>query len=257
MKKITLFLFLMTFTLANSQSIPLDFESTTINYAFTDFDGGVATKISNPQVSGINTSATVMKMVKGSGAVWAGSKILMPSSIDFTTQKEFKVKVLSPVAGKRLNLKFEGPGTYFEKLSAPIKEANVWEELSFDFTGVTGVTNNAIWIVFMFDIGTQGDGSANSTYLFDDVTQGVLSTVNFFETSKIKIYPNSISNYLNIESNNTIGKVAIYNLLGQEVLVKKSDSKLIILETNTLQKGVYIVKVETEGKIITSKISKD
>lgn len=175
MKKIThLFLHLIFFS-GFSQSLPLDFESTTTTYLFTDFDGGVATKISNPQISGINTSETVIQMVKGPGAIWAGSKITMSTPIDFSTQRIFKVKVFSPVAGKRLLLKFEGSGLFFEKLSSPITTANVWEELTFDFTN-EAVNNLNNQIVFMFDFGTQGDGSANSTYLFDDVTQSLGNT---------------------------------------------------------------------------------
>ena len=171
MRKITLFAFLLAFSLGFAQTLPLDFESTTINYSFTDFDGGVATKIANPQISGINTSATVMQMVKGAGAVWAGSKITMANPIDFTTQRMIKVKVFSPVAGMQLMLKFEGTGSFtFQKLSAPVTTANVWEELTFDFSN-DAVNNLNNQIVFMFNFGNQGDGSANSTYLFDDVTQ--------------------------------------------------------------------------------------
>lgn len=172
MKKITLLFFTLISTFGFTQNLPLDFESTTTPYSFIDFDGGVATKIANPQISGINTSANVMQMVKGSGAVWAGSKITMSNPIDFTTERLFKVKVFSPVAGKRLLLKFEGASFAFEKLSSPITTANVWEELTFDFS-TDAVNNLNNQIVFIFDLGTQGDGSPNSTYLFDDVTQSV------------------------------------------------------------------------------------
>lgn len=175
MRKITLLFFLMTFSLGFAQSLPLDFESATTIYSFTDFDGGVATKIPNPQISGINTSATVMQLVKGAGAVWAGSKISMAAPIDFSTERIFKVKVFSPVAGRRLLLKFEGAGPAFEKLSEPITTANVWEELTFDFTN-EAVNNLNNQIVFIFDLGTQGDGGLNSAYLFDDVTQSLGTT---------------------------------------------------------------------------------
>jgi hypothetical protein len=47
--------------------------------------------------------------------------------------------------------------------------------LSFDFTGVAGVNNLNNTIVFIFDLGTAGDGSATSTYLFDDVIQSAVS----------------------------------------------------------------------------------
>jgi hypothetical protein len=45
-----------------------------------------------------------------------------------------------------------------------ITAANTWEELTFDFTNVS-TTNTASDMVFIFDLGTAGDGSANSTYL--------------------------------------------------------------------------------------------
>ncbi len=151
--------------------LPLDFESTTISYTFTNFLGGAVTKIANPQINGINTSATVAKMVKSSGEVYGGSFITMASPVNFATNKIIKVKVFSPVAGKKLLLKFEGSGPTFEKESIGITTANVWQELTFDFAGVAGVNNVNTKIVFIFDLGTQGDGSANSTYLFDDVAQ--------------------------------------------------------------------------------------
>lgn len=170
MRKITSLVFLMIISFGFGQNLPLDFESTTTTYPFTNFDGAVATKIPNPQISGINTSATVMQLVKGAGAVWAGSKITLATPIDFSTNRIFKIKVFSPVAGIKLLLKFEGAGSFFQKLSSPITAANVWEELTFDFSA-EAVNNLNNQIVFMFDFGTQGDGSPNSTYLFDDVTQ--------------------------------------------------------------------------------------
>ena len=170
MKKIITLSFLLIFTLNFAQNLPLNFESTTTTYSFINFDGGVATKIPNPQISGINTSATVMQMVKGAGAVWAGSKITLPSPIDLTTERLIKIKVLSPVAGVKLMLKFEGPSFTFQKSSTAITTANVWEELTFDFSN-DAVNNLNNQIVFMFNFGTQGDGSPNSTYLFDDVIQ--------------------------------------------------------------------------------------
>ena len=170
MKKIIACCFYLMGSLGFSQTLPLDFESTTIPYPFVDFDGGVATKIANPQISGINTSATVMKLVKGPGAIWAGSKIILAAPIDLTTQRVFKIKVFAPEAGKRLLLKFEGNGFVFQKLSSPIVNANTWEELTFDFSS-DAVNNLNHEIAFIFDSNATGDAGLNSTYLFDDVTQ--------------------------------------------------------------------------------------
>lgn len=238
-------------------TLPLTFESSTVNYSFIDFDGGAVTKIANPQSSGANTSATVAQMVKGAGAGWAGSKIIMASPIDFSVNKIFKVKVWSPVAGKKLLLKFEGAGAPFELESAPIATANTWQELTFDYTSVGGVNNLNNQIVFIFDLGTAGDGSANSTYLFDDVIQTNTLSVAKFETASVKMYPNPVKSTLTIDANSTIEKVAVYNLLGQEVLVRNPKSNSTTLQTGGLQKGVYIVRTNVDGNVTTSKIIKD
>ncbi len=242
----------------NDLVLPIDFESSAITYSFTDFDGGAATKIANPHSTGINTSANVAQIVKGAGAVWAGSYLTLPTPVDFSTNKIFKVKVWSPVAGKKLLLKFEGGASgSFEKESTPIAAANTWEELTFDFSAVGGVNNLNNKIVLIFDLGTAGDGSANSTYLLDDIVQtNTLATIDF-KASKVSMYPNPTSSYLTIEANSTINRVVVYNILGQEVLAKSPKSNATTLLTAELKKGIYLVKTEVDGKVSTTKIIKE
>ena len=54
----------VTVTYSAQIGLPLDFESTTLNYNFVNFDGGACTRITNPFPGGINTSSKVVKMVK-------------------------------------------------------------------------------------------------------------------------------------------------------------------------------------------------
>lgn len=157
-------------TMAQAPTLPLDFESTTVNYAFTDFDGGAATKIANPQIGGINTSANVAQMVKNAGQPWAGAYLTLAAPIDFSTNKTFKVKVYMPRVGAKLLLKVENltnPAVNFEK-EATGTVANGWEELTFDYS-LINAANEYSKVVFIFDLGTAGSGGANFTYLFDDV----------------------------------------------------------------------------------------
>jgi len=58
-------------------------------------------------------------------------------------------------------------GVSFEKELSTTK-ANAWEELTFDFSGID-VSKSYQKVVLIFDNGTKGDGSANFTYLFDDI----------------------------------------------------------------------------------------
>ena len=155
---------------ANAIALPLTFESSTINYAFTNFNGGAVTIVNNPASGSINTTAKVAKMVKGAGESWGGSYITLDSRIDFSTNKTFKVKVYSPRVGAKLLLKVENLTDYtiaFDKEVATTK-ANEWEELTFDYSAIS-TTNSYQKIVLIFDLGTVGDGSANFTFYFDDI----------------------------------------------------------------------------------------
>ncbi|NUN10637.1 MAG: T9SS type A sorting domain-containing protein [Ignavibacteriaceae bacterium] len=155
---------------AQQPVLPLDFESGTANYTFTDFDGGQATKVANPVSGGINTSANVGKMVKNAGQVWGGSWIALASPIDFSTNKTFKVKVYMPRVGAKLLLKVENMtngGINFEREVAGTV-ANAWEELTFDYSAIN-TANEYQKLVFIFDLGTMGTGTADFTYYFDDI----------------------------------------------------------------------------------------
>jgi hypothetical protein len=161
--------FLSTNTTPNYLALPIDFQSTTFAYNFTNFDGGNATVVTNPFVTGINTSTRVGKMVKSAGQVWGGSLIGLVNPINFSVRKTFKMKVYSPRIGAKVLLKVEGPnGAAFEKEVATTT-ANAWEELTFDYSAInTGLSYQSV--VLIFDLGTMGDGSANFTFYFDDIS---------------------------------------------------------------------------------------
>jgi hypothetical protein len=156
--------------MAPTLSLPLTFESTTLVYNITNFDGGSLTVISNPQVNGINTSSRVARMVKNAGQTWGGSYITLASPIVFPVNKIFKMKVYSPRVGAKVLFKVENltnGGINYEK-EVLTTVANAWEELSFDFSAIN-TANSYQKIVLIFDNGTMGDGSANYTFLIDDI----------------------------------------------------------------------------------------
>jgi hypothetical protein len=151
--------------------LPLDFQSLTLNYDFINFDGGNLTVADNPAAGGINASSKVAKMVKGAGQPWGGALLKLPNPIDFSVNKTFTVKVYSPRVGAKMLLKVENKSdasVNFEKEVTTTK-ANAWETLTFDYSAISSV---ALYhnLVFIFDLGTPGDGSANYTFYFDDIT---------------------------------------------------------------------------------------
>lgn len=172
-------------TIVDPVLLPLTFESPTVNYSFTNFGGGVATVINNPQVGGINSSTKVGRMVKNAPEVWAGSFISLDNAIDFSVNKIFRMKVFSPRVGAKVLLKVENAtngGINFEK-EVTITQANAWEDLAFDFSAIN-TANSYHKVVLIFELGTAGNGSPDFTFLFDDirltnVLPGVVLPLNF------------------------------------------------------------------------------
>ncbi len=153
-------------------TLPIDFQSTSINYTFTDFGGGQMTREDNPDMSGINTSSKVARMIKNAGEVFGGSFLELAGPIDFSANKYFKMKVWTPGAGRKVLLKVENQtnGGIFYQQEKTTTVGNAWEELVFDFTGIN-TANSYQKMVFIFDLGTAGDGSANFTFYLDDIAQ--------------------------------------------------------------------------------------
>ena len=168
MKKIVLLLGLFIFSVGFSQSLPIDFEGDVTTSDFVDFDGGIATVTANPSMSGINNSNTVAQIVRDGVAIYGGSKILLDDNLDFSvlTKITMKVYTTAPV-GTVVKFKLEGTGTAVD-VDALTTVSGAWETLEWIFVGTSNDLNE---IVFMFDFGNLGDGTANSTFYFDDIEQ--------------------------------------------------------------------------------------
>ena len=82
------------------------------------------------------------------------------------------MKVYSPRVGAKVLLKVENltnGAIGFEK-EVLTTVANGWEELTFNYSTIN-TANSYQKVVLIFDNGTMGDGSANFTWLFDDIRQ--------------------------------------------------------------------------------------
>tara|TARA_B110000037_G_scaffold20880_1_gene22798 strand:- start:1887 stop:3188 length:1302 start_codon:yes stop_codon:yes gene_type:complete len=167
--KITFLLMLLFLGIfVHSQSLQIDFETSFGTSDFIDFDGGMASVLDNPEAEGINTSAKVAKIIRSEGAIWAGSKIELANNLDFSTLNSISMKVYTTApVGTMIKFKLEGPTGAAER-DVQTSLSSQWEVLTWDFTGEPSSFNH---IVFMFDFGNVGDGSANSTFLFDDIEQ--------------------------------------------------------------------------------------
>lgn len=216
--------------------LPVDFESTVLTYTFTNFDGGQASVIANPDASGVNTSGKVAKMIKGAGQPWAGAYLTLDKAIDFSGSKTFKMKVWAPKIGTKVLLKVENGTTanINYEVSTQTTKANEWEELTFDYSGVDA-TKEYHKIVIIFDLGTMGDGSANFTYYFDDIRlDEPASSIKELGAFDMKVI--SLKNGIEVAIKSPT-RVNVYSVTGRLVYSGICESTLQI----PLSQGVYIV----------------
>jgi hypothetical protein len=90
-------------------------------------------------------------------------------------------------------LKMEGSAGPSEVM-ATTTQANAWETLSWNFAGKPSNVYNKL--VFMFDYGTVGNGSASSTFYFDDVVQ-VAQPINISWTGNVSTAWENAANWSN------------------------------------------------------------
>ena len=145
--------------------LPLTFESG--NVEFTDFDGGSSTVISNPDSSEINSSNYVVQHVRNGGQFWAGTYMSV-EPIDFSNSSVINMKVHAPSDNIPVLLKLEQSSTGVNtELTTNTSVANAWEMLSYDFGSQPSDLYDRV--VVIFNMGEVGDGTAMSTYYFDDI----------------------------------------------------------------------------------------
>lgn len=133
---------------------------------FTSFGGAGVDVVANPDMSGINTSSNVARLIKGNGAeVWAGGFFEVASPLDLMNYSNIRVKVWSPKQGAVVKLKLENQdASITHEVDLNTTVANQWEELTYDFSGAPA--GSYVRIVIFFDFGNPGD---DSTYYYDDI----------------------------------------------------------------------------------------
>jgi hypothetical protein len=149
-------------------SLPLNFESDIVDTDFLNYSGATVNVIDNPEKNGANTSDKVGQVIRDGGDFLAKSTVFLTNNLDLSTMWHISMNVFTTApVGTRIKLELEGAEgrTNSDYLTTTSGE---WETVSWNFSGQTKPFNK---ISFSFDFGNVGDGSATSTFLFDDVQQ--------------------------------------------------------------------------------------
>jgi hypothetical protein len=129
---------------------------------------------------------------------------------------------------------------------------------------VTFANHVAAWMAKGMNLGTSWDyqimetegyhssGSSNIT-----LSEGSnLSNKTPSIPTEIDIYPNSVTDTLNVTLPKTQSIVRLLSINGDQLLVLKTEKPEIKIDMTKYESGIYILKIETDGETITKKIIK-
>ncbi|WP_417429417.1 T9SS type A sorting domain-containing protein [Halpernia sp.] len=98
-----------------------------------------------------------------------------------------------------------------------------------------------------------GDGGVASKTIA--VTQTATLATGESKIFTTLLYPNPTSDFLNIETQQKISKIEIYDMSGK--LLKTSNGKDKKVSVSTFNKGMYLIKIHTENGVVNSKFIKN
>lgn len=85
-----------------------------------------------------------------------------------------------------------------------------------------------------------------------DTTNFIIMSIKDSDITNINIYPNPSTDYIIITSDKDIDNLTVYNNLGQIVKeINNINSNKSIININSLQSGIYTIKIESKGQIKT------
>lgn len=171
----------MEVTIFDPFQVPITFDEEWVNYFFGTFDDtGVQAfeTVENPNKSGINTSEMVGKFINGH-APWSGTYSPLNNPLDFSNGKVVTIMVYNEDPaniGKKLNLELEWPvgaseaNPYGAILKQPITKAGEWEVLTFDFSTIAAIPDDAQFTQLVLRFNDSAEGAGEIIYI-DNITQ--------------------------------------------------------------------------------------
>lgn len=118
---------------------------------------------------------------------------------------------------------------------------------------LTGLTPGATIYIGLWKYNTLPTATANTFKISAyDASLGTES----FDLNGFASYPNPVVDFLNLSYTKNITKVAVHNLVGQEIMTKTINATQSKIDMSNLSNGTYLVKVTVDGLEKTLKVLK-
>ncbi len=258
-----LFISCFAFTFLNAQEVVYDenYESFNVGDPITNTTNQLEKGTATAQIANATGNTTkILKAVHNSGQndMYIRSKSfgvsegdVINTSFDIATSNTVHVVKIRCAIGDNFQTASEidpdvaPASTNGAQSGAPgrmVTTANVFGTTSAKFTIPAGFNTARIQIY--------NYGSANTVEL-DNFKVTKTSSLSTEDLSKFNFtsYPNPAKDVINLSAAKNINKIAIYNLIGQEVLSQEPNSETAAVNVDSFARGVYMVKVDIEGTV--------
>jgi len=136
-----------------------------------------------------------------------------------------------------------------------VSNAQSIANFSIDSGGLI-ITNSSIKMIYTIgEVNVQESGIGNISlsegFINGNIVSSTLAVDDEVLTDVITIFPNPVSNIVNINSIIPIENVEFYDVLGKKVLTTKETAQIQIDHLTT---GVYMLKVTTEQGLLVKKL---
>ncbi len=236
-------------------TLPIGFENTNLTYDFRGFEGADAAIETNPDQSGDNTSATVMRLLKTNGAqFFAGCAIELDEPVDLSNTGKIVFSSWSPKAGIPVKVRLEDAGNTEGvgiEVDVNTVTASTWETLEADFSALQNANVDYVRIVLFYEFiaDLPGDGT---TYYFDNLSVDELTSTRTLTAAEVQVFPNPTADLWQIASPEArIETLHLFDTSGKLLLSASPNTNTFEIDARRLPTGTYLVSVVTaEGRRI-------
>jgi len=149
---------------------------------------------------------------------------------------------MPPKATTKAHLGFN---VYINDLTNPV--ATMVEEPSYLFSDLEGGDH----IAGVQSVFTTGESEIITK---EFAVEGIVNVADIRLSESIKVYPNPVSEVLNIAADDTMFRVVVYDIAGNMVYSKSLDSKTASVCVQGMRSGIYFLRVQTGTSMFTEKI---
>ena len=127
-----------------------------------------------------------------------------------------------------------------------------------DFNNLATLDGETLPIGTTTIIWTVTDDNGNSTDCSFDVTVNAFLGIETLQQNGISIYPNPTNGIVNFDfANNNIQNIIISDITGKQIIEKTNIQQNEMINLSNFENGIYIIKIQTDNELFTTKIVKE